>query len=145
MLRHEGPCMGPVVNDAQFNKVWRYIDEAKAEGLTLVCGGERLQRAGYFIPPTVFVDVPTTARVWNEEIFGPVLCIRVRAYMRTFVHVSVRRVQNTVALTFTTTPLSDWCSHWSALFQMLLAEIFMFLNTNISSLSLGCSIRFHHN
>ena len=78
MLSYEGPCMGPVVNDAQFNKVWSFIDEAKAEGLTVVCGGERLQREGYFIPPTVFVDVPTTAKVWNEEIFGPVLCIRVR-------------------------------------------------------------------
>ena len=31
---------------------------------------------GYFIPPTIFVDVPTTSRIWTEEIFGPVLCIR---------------------------------------------------------------------
>jgi betaine-aldehyde dehydrogenase len=31
---------------------------------------------GYFVPPTVFVDVPTESRIWKEEIFGPVLCVR---------------------------------------------------------------------
>ena len=33
---------------------------------------------GYFVPPVVIEDPPITARVWREEIFGPVLCIRVR-------------------------------------------------------------------
>jgi delta 1-pyrroline-5-carboxylate dehydrogenase len=33
---------------------------------------------GFYIPPTVLVDVPVTSKVWTEEIFGPVLCIRVR-------------------------------------------------------------------
>ena len=31
---------------------------------------------GYFIPPTIFTQVPTTSRIWREEIFGPVLCVR---------------------------------------------------------------------
>lgn len=64
------------------SQIWAYIDEARAEGLVFAYGGTRELVAsvnggkGYFVPPTVIVDPPTTARVWNEEIFGPVLCVR---------------------------------------------------------------------
>ena len=80
MLAHEGAAMGPVVSRPQFDKIWAYIDEAIAGGLPLLYGGNRGMVTGlgkgYFIPPTVFADVPTDAKVWNEEIFGPVLCLR---------------------------------------------------------------------
>ena len=79
-LEHKGPSMGPVVSKPQFDKIWAAIDEAKAEGHKLLFGGDRASvahlGAGYYIPPTIFVDTPTTSKVWNEEIFGPVLCIR---------------------------------------------------------------------
>jgi len=35
-----------------------------------------LPKDGYYIPPTIIVDTPTDSAVWQEEIFGPVLCIR---------------------------------------------------------------------
>jgi len=75
----EGPAMGPVVSKGQYDKIWEFIDEAM-EVHTCAYGGRREMTAalgeGYFIPPTVFVDVPMTSRVWREEIFGPVLCVR---------------------------------------------------------------------
>jgi betaine-aldehyde dehydrogenase len=81
LVSYEGASMGPVVSRGQFDKIWAFIDEAKAAGVPLLYGGERSMvqdlGKGYFIPPTIFVDVPTSARVWQEEIFGPVLCIRV--------------------------------------------------------------------
>lgn len=80
MLSHEGGCMGPVVSKDQYNKIWTYINEAKSAGINVLYGGEKDLVAhlgeGYFIPPTIFSDVPTDARIWKEEIFGPVLCIR---------------------------------------------------------------------
>jgi betaine-aldehyde dehydrogenase len=78
----QGGQMGPVVNDTQHQKVWAYIDEARSQGLVFAYGGTRELVAsinegkGYFIPPTIIADPPLTARVWNEEIFGPVLCVR---------------------------------------------------------------------
>lgn len=75
------PAIGPVVSRSQYDKIWAYIDGAVAGGLKPVIGGDRklvahLDAGGCFVPPTVFVDVPTSAAIWNEEIFGPVLCIR---------------------------------------------------------------------
>jgi betaine-aldehyde dehydrogenase len=79
MIAHEGGKMGPVVSKVQYDKIWAYIEEAKASNLKLIYGGDKSMVAslgkGYFIPPTIFVDVPTSSKIWNEEIFGPVLCI----------------------------------------------------------------------
>ena len=79
MIAHEGGKIGPVVSKVQYDKIWAYIEEAKAQNLKLVYGGDKALVAslgkGYFIPPTIFVDVPHTSKIWNEEIFGPVLCI----------------------------------------------------------------------
>ncbi len=74
-----GALMGPVINKFQYDKIWAYIDGAKAQGINLAYGGDRAivqhLAPGLFIPPTVFTDVPRDARVWVEEIFGPVVCI----------------------------------------------------------------------
>ena len=79
-LRMSEPHMGPVICKTQYDKIWAHIDGAKQAGVPLLFGGDRAlvahQRKGFFIPPTIFVDVPSDARVWNEEIFGPVMCIR---------------------------------------------------------------------
>jgi betaine-aldehyde dehydrogenase len=76
----QGASMGPVVSRPQYDKIWAAIDEAKAAGHVLLYGGDRESvshlGAGYYVPPTIFVDVPTTSRVWTEEIFGPVLAVR---------------------------------------------------------------------
>lgn len=67
--------MGPVVDDEAFDKVRHYIDIGKEEG-KLVLGGEtQNEDEGYFIVPTVFVDVDPKARIAQEEIFGPVVSV----------------------------------------------------------------------
>lgn len=80
--KFETPMMGPVISKIQYDKIWEFIDEANADkSIARLYGGERSMVSsqdpnGFFIPPTVYVDVPTDARVWKEEIFGPVLCVR---------------------------------------------------------------------
>ena len=72
----ENPRMGPVINQAARTKILGYIEAGKAEG-RLVAGGNAIntESGGYYIQPTVFIDVPATARIAQEEIFGPVLAI----------------------------------------------------------------------
>lgn len=76
----DGSKMGPVVSKIQYDKIWGYIDEAVEAGIEVAYGADRSLVAsmgdGYFIPPTVFVDPPEDAKVYREEIFGPVLCIK---------------------------------------------------------------------
>ena len=74
----EGNHLGPVVNKAQFEKVRGLIQSAIDEGAKLVTGGPDLPanvNRGYYIQPTVFVNVKPTARIMLEEIFGPVLAV----------------------------------------------------------------------
>ena len=66
--------MGPVINEASLKKVQQYVDIGKGEG-KLVYGGERIGSEGYFVEPTVFVDVPPNGKLAQEEIFGPVLAV----------------------------------------------------------------------
>jgi betaine-aldehyde dehydrogenase len=71
-----GVQMGPLTNRAQYERVQRFIAQGKAGGARLVIGGEVPAGPGYFVKPTMFVDVPADSAVWREEIFGPVLCVR---------------------------------------------------------------------
>ncbi|HKV83220.1 MAG TPA: L-glutamate gamma-semialdehyde dehydrogenase, partial [Ktedonobacterales bacterium] len=66
--------MGAVIDEGAYRKILEYIGVGKQEG-RLVLGGEQLPREGYFIPPTIFADVPADARMSLEEIFGPVLAV----------------------------------------------------------------------
>ncbi|MCW0234184.1 MAG: aldehyde dehydrogenase family protein [Ferrovibrio sp.] len=70
--------MGPLVSQAQFDKVQALIQSGLDEGATLVAGGTGrpadLNR-GYYVRPTVFGDVTPQMRIAREEIFGPVLAI----------------------------------------------------------------------
>jgi len=77
------PRMGPLVSRIQRDKVWGYIDGALSAGVTCAYGGRRelldgldINPNGYYVPPTIFVDPPADAKVYKEEIFGPVLCVR---------------------------------------------------------------------
>jgi aldehyde dehydrogenase (NAD+) len=62
---------GPLVDSIQFKRVLDYIETGKGEG-KLLTGGKQKSGTGYFVEPTVFTDVPDTARINKEEIFGPV-------------------------------------------------------------------------
>jgi phenylacetaldehyde dehydrogenase len=65
--------MGPLVSDEQFRRVTDYIDIGAHEGARALCGGKRYGEQGYFVEPTVLVDIKQDMRVVQEEIFGPVL------------------------------------------------------------------------
>ncbi|GLG02762.1 1-pyrroline-5-carboxylate dehydrogenase [Alicyclobacillus hesperidum subsp. aegles] len=66
--------VGPVIDEGAFQKVMSYIEVGQGEG-TLLCGGKPASEQGYFIEPTIFGDVQPTARIAQEEIFGPVLAL----------------------------------------------------------------------
>ncbi|MFJ4456111.1 aldehyde dehydrogenase family protein [Pseudomonas sp. NPDC089392] len=73
-----GVLLGPLVNRSQYEGTLQAIARGLEEGARLVCGGERPAHLdkGFYLQPTVFADVPEDSWVWNEEIFGPVVCIR---------------------------------------------------------------------
>jgi 1-pyrroline-5-carboxylate dehydrogenase len=66
--------MGPVINQAAMTSILGYIDTGKKEG-RLLTGGKPAGGHGYFIEPTVIADVAPKARIFREEIFGPVLAV----------------------------------------------------------------------
>lgn len=70
--------MGALINRTQYQRVLGHIQRGVTDGARLLCGGERPADLpkGFFIRPTVFTDVPLNSALWNEEIFGPVLCVR---------------------------------------------------------------------
>ena len=70
--------VGPLVSEAQFNKVQALIQKGIDEGATLAAGGVGLPDGldkGYFVKPTVFANVSNDMTIAREEIFGPVLCL----------------------------------------------------------------------
>lgn len=68
----DGVELGPLIDDDQRGKVAELVDDAVQRGGRVLCGGERLDGPGYFYAPTVLAGVPDDARVFGEEIFGPV-------------------------------------------------------------------------
>ncbi len=66
---------GPQISQEQLDRVLGYIDAGKREGARCVTGGGRVDRAGYFVQPTVFDGVKDDMTVAKEEIFGPVLTV----------------------------------------------------------------------
>jgi alpha-ketoglutaric semialdehyde dehydrogenase len=71
--------VGPLINEAQFQKVQYFIHLGKEEGAQLLTGGKRVDEGelgrGYFIAPTVFAGVTRQMRIAREEIFGPVVSV----------------------------------------------------------------------
>ncbi|MBO9723568.1 MAG: aldehyde dehydrogenase family protein [Novosphingobium sp.] len=65
-------AIGPIQNQMQFDKVMDLIEDSRRIG-TIVAGGRRLNRPGFFIAPTVVRDLPDDARLVQEEQFGPVI------------------------------------------------------------------------
>jgi succinate-semialdehyde dehydrogenase / glutarate-semialdehyde dehydrogenase len=68
----DGVKLGPLVNAESLDKVASLVDGTVALGATVRTGGARVDRPGFFYPPTVLADVPAAAPVLTEEIFGPV-------------------------------------------------------------------------
>ena len=66
--------MGPVISTAAKKTITQYIEVGKGEG-RMLAGQDKTTDGTYFVPPTVFADVASTARIFQEEIFGPVLAV----------------------------------------------------------------------
>jgi phenylacetaldehyde dehydrogenase len=74
--KEEGTMSGPLISQKQLNRVLGYLEQGKSDGVEIVTGGHRLDRKGYFVHPTVVTNVdPDSSRLFQEEIFGPVVTI----------------------------------------------------------------------
>jgi aminomuconate-semialdehyde/2-hydroxymuconate-6-semialdehyde dehydrogenase len=71
----DGTDVGALISEAHLQKVMGYIDLATKEGGTIVAGGHRVDRPGYFVEPTIITGLNCDCRVLQEEIFGPVVTI----------------------------------------------------------------------
>jgi len=68
--------MGPLMSETHYRKVMDFIALARAEGGTVLCGGNAIsQDGGWYVAPTVIADLPMSARCCQEEIFGPVVVL----------------------------------------------------------------------
>lgn len=66
--------LGPLADKVQFDRVMSYIDSGKSEA-ELVVGGQREGTVGCFVQPTIFLNPQKNAKVYKEEVFGPVITI----------------------------------------------------------------------
>ena len=70
--------LGAITTDAQYATILEYIERGKAQGATLVAGGNAIKDKkglGHFVEPTIFTDCTFDMDVVNDEVFGPVICV----------------------------------------------------------------------
>lgn len=67
--------MGPLVDKKQFDFVKNYLEIGKTEA-ELVTGGTTRPKDGFFVEPTIFLNPAEDAKIYREEIFGPVIAIK---------------------------------------------------------------------
>jgi len=72
---HAETQIGPLINEEGVAKAVEHVEDALRGGARLLCGGKRLQRPGWFMEPTVLVDVPRGSLCMHEETFAPVAAI----------------------------------------------------------------------
>ncbi|XP_059619908.1 succinate-semialdehyde dehydrogenase, mitochondrial [Phlebotomus argentipes] len=74
--KKDGVNLGPLINEAQFKKVSEIVEDAKSKGATILVGGRAKSDLGkLFYEPTIVSDVTPNMRMYNEEIFGPVVSL----------------------------------------------------------------------
>jgi len=71
----EATRVGPMVSESQRKTVLEYIQKGREEGAEILVGGQAIEGKGYFVEPTVFVNVTNDMTIAQEEIFGPVLTV----------------------------------------------------------------------
>jgi phenylacetaldehyde dehydrogenase len=72
---HPQSEMGPLVSKTQFDRVTGFLRSGQEEGARTVCGGKRHGETGFFVEPTVLDGTSDKMRVYQEEIFGPVVTV----------------------------------------------------------------------
>ncbi|MGI9157134.1 MAG: NAD-dependent succinate-semialdehyde dehydrogenase [Marmoricola sp.] len=70
-----GTRLGPLSSKAAADTLMEQVENAVAEGATVVTGGNRVEGAGAYVEPTVLTDVRPGTRAWSEELFGPVAVV----------------------------------------------------------------------
>jgi aldehyde dehydrogenase (NAD+) len=71
----KNPDLTPVISETQLSEIETKIVRANVDGATIATGGQRLQREGYFMAPTILYNVTPGSEIAQEEIFGPVRII----------------------------------------------------------------------
>lgn len=67
--------MGPMSSEGGLNDILRQVEESVAAGATLVTGGKRIERDGFFFQPAILTDVTPEMAAWKEETFGPIAAV----------------------------------------------------------------------
>lgn len=67
--------VGPLATEQGRNEVAKQVEDAAAAGAVIRCGGKRLDRPGWFYPPTVITDISKDMALYTEEVFGPVASV----------------------------------------------------------------------
>lgn len=67
--------MGPVSSESALEKLLDQINDSANKGATIVSGGKRIDREGFFLQPTILTDLKPGMKAYDEEVFGPVVCI----------------------------------------------------------------------
>lgn len=72
----DGVFLGPVIREENLKRTISYIESGVESGAKLVCDGrEDMDESGYFVRPTIFEGVTTDMKIWQDEIFAPVLSV----------------------------------------------------------------------
>jgi len=68
--------LGPLADKAQYERVMSFLESGKSSGAEIVTGGNRKGDKGCYIEPTIFMNPDNKAKIWTNEIFGPVISIK---------------------------------------------------------------------
>jgi len=104
----EDTRMGPLANARRLDAMEKFVADAEKQGATIRQGGRRPGRAGYFFEPTVLSNVPASARIWNEEPFGPIASVVPFARLDEAVTEANRLPYGLAAYAFTTSSRSSY-------------------------------------
>ncbi len=107
-----GVAMGPLAHDRRISAITDLVSDARKNGAEVRTGGERIGNKGYFYEPTVLTNVPKTARLMNEEPFGPVALMQSFSTMDEAIDEANRLPYGLAAYAFTTS--EKRVSHLSA-------------------------------
>lgn len=94
--------MGPLIRERRRSAIVDFVEDARAQGAQVCAGGSVLDGPGFFHRPTVLAHVPLTARIMNEEPFGPVALINPVADITTAIEEANRLPYGLAAYGFTT-------------------------------------------